>query len=110
MSTTTQFADLAEAHADELPCRLTEDPGAWFAEPGSKREQRAKDACVGCPIFEQCQGYALATGIPDGVWGGLGVHDRGRLWRAQGGKPTQFLDEIDAALASHLPITQEEAA
>lgn len=109
MSTTTEFADLAEQYGDELHCRQNEDPGAWFAEPGSKRQERAKVACAGCPLIEQCRAYALNTGIPDGVWGGLSESDRKLIWTRGSGKPTHFLDEIDAALAP-ARIAQEEAA
>ena len=109
MSTTTAFAELVESCGDELHCRQDEDAGAWFAEPGSKRAERAKAACVGCPLFEQCRVYALNTGIPDGVWGGLGERERKEIWKGwPGGKPTQFLDEIDAALAPQFAQPDEE--
>lgn len=88
-------------HADEeIPCRA---PGAnaddWFAPVGSARELRARTACTFCPLYWACQEYAINEGIPHGTFGGVDELTRKRIWKSRpGGKPTKFLDDIDAAL------------
>lgn len=78
------------------------DPDDWFAKPGSVASNRAKSVCMDCPLYWQCQEYALTEGIPYGVWGGLDEAARARIWHRQGGKPTAFLDSIDAVIGPML--------
>lgn len=88
-----------------VPCRQTEDTDAWFAQPGSSRAQWAKAQCrLGCPLIDKCGLYAIENGIPFGIWGGIDEFQREHLWKKRGGKPTAFLDEMDAAIG---PALQE---
>ena len=83
----------------DTPCSQT-DPNLWFAEPGTIKSAEAKRICFQqCPVLNKCQEIALLEGIPYGVWGGLDEKDRARMWhRMEGGKPSGFLDSIDAQL------------
>jgi hypothetical protein len=106
MTTVTEFYREVGVRQDELPCRA-EDATAndWFAEPGSVKAQRAKTACMDCPLFWQCQSFAIEQGIPNGVWGGLDERQREHIWRNMpGGKPSHFIDSMDAMLG---PLLQE---
>jgi hypothetical protein len=86
--------------AIETPCSR---PGAnaddWFAPVGSTRELNARRLCLDCPLYWACQEYAIDTGIPHGTFGGIDELTRKRIWAQRpGGKPTTFLDDIDAAV------------
>lgn len=88
---------------DQIPCRREgANPDDWFAAPNSPRELKARKACMDCPLYWQCQEYALTEGIPHGTFGGMDEKTRARVWaRTPGGKPTKFLDDIDAALSTN---------
>lgn len=60
-----------------------------------------------CPLFFECREYALAEGIPYGVWGGADERERERIWKRTGGKPTAFLEAIDAALEPMLQARRD---
>lgn len=80
-------------------CRLPDaDPEDWFAWPGSDRSRKAKQTCMDCPLYWDCQAKALDEGVPYGVWGGLDERDRARIWRRNGGRPTAFQESIDAVI------------
>lgn len=58
------------------------DPEAFFPE----RDQSCAEAqavCRRCPVRARCLDYALDTGQPYGVWGGLTELERRRLKRRQ---------------------------
>jgi WhiB family redox-sensing transcriptional regulator len=60
----------------EAACR-TAELGLFFAEdPGA-----ARAVCAGCGVREECLAYALAQGIPHGVFGGLDAGERRNLVR-----------------------------
>ena len=67
-------------------CRAVEGD-LFFAADGERglakrrRERAAKAICLGCPVREECAGYAIAAREPHGVWGGLSEHERERIWR-----------------------------
>lgn len=42
-------------------------------------EDEAVRCCAGCAVRATCLAYALATGEPDGVWGGMTARRRRRL-------------------------------
>ncbi len=42
----------------------------------SRRTERAKQVCRGCPVLQECRRFALASREPFGVWGGLGESER----------------------------------
>lgn len=66
-------------------------------EPAAARS--AKKVCATCPVQDECLSFALETGQPAGVWGGLATTERRRLllrlykqgWsRSQLPSPTQL--------------------
>jgi WhiB family transcriptional regulator, redox-sensing transcriptional regulator len=40
------------------------------------RERRAKAICAGCDVRAECLDFAMKTGEPHGVWGGLNEAER----------------------------------
>jgi WhiB family transcriptional regulator, redox-sensing transcriptional regulator len=46
------------------------------------RETEAKAVCAGCPVRLRCALWALRTGTPYGVFGGLGEQERAAMKRA----------------------------
>jgi WhiB family redox-sensing transcriptional regulator len=60
------------------------DPELFFPldedGPGSIPARRL---CAGCPVLQQCQEYALASGMSAGIWGGLSTAERDKLVRAR---------------------------
>ncbi len=69
---------------DSAAC-ADEDPDLFFpvGESGPAAEQyaRAKAVCRRCPVRVECLDWALRTGTPSGVWGGLGEAERKRIRR-----------------------------
>jgi len=56
-----------------------EDPELFFpAGPLGSRSQidAAKQVCMCCPVRGECLAYALASGQPDGIWGGTTQEER----------------------------------
>lgn len=83
----------------KTPCQ-TGNAEDWFAPAGTERALAAKQACFqSCPMLHQCAEYAIRVGVPNGIWGGVDEKERGRIWKANMGRPTQFQDELDAALS-----------
>lgn len=54
------------------------DPEIFFPLKGGSTRQ-AKLICQGCPVREQCLEWAMATGEPDGIWGGTSPRERRKL-------------------------------
>lgn len=91
----------------DYPCRVG-NPDDWFAKPGTETAMRAKRACFQlCPRVNECATYAIETGVPFGIWGGVDERERARIW-GPGGKPSKFQDDLEAALAG--AWTKESAA
>lgn len=63
---------------DDAACSDTSNT-VFFPTVGSY--ERAKAICAGCVVRVECLSYALRTGQPEGVWGGLAPHERKRLRR-----------------------------
>jgi hypothetical protein len=65
-------------------CRR-EDPNLFFPEgrgaPLAIQTEQAKTVCNGCPVRAVCLEWAVETGQPTGVWGGLSVDERRDLMR-----------------------------
>ncbi len=98
MTATRAFYLAVEERLDALPCRAG-NADDWFAQPGSVRSEGAKALCASCPLLDECQEYAIENGIPSGIWGGVDETQREQLWRSwPTGKPSHFVDEMDAAL------------
>lgn len=94
-----------------LPCVESNTPDNWFAPAGTMRAFAAKGACFQrCPRLNACADYALSRGIPYGIWGGMDEKERQRIWDAEGGRPTDFTDEIDAAIAGTSLLRAESGA
>jgi hypothetical protein len=70
------------------------DPDWWFAPADDELQTVARGVCATCPVRRSCLAYALATGEPDGVWGGLDEAERVwlRLALAEGTRVTAVLD------------------
>ncbi|AQT78303.1 hypothetical protein B1R94_02210 [Mycolicibacterium litorale] len=63
----------------QAACR-SHDPDLWFPERGDKRTKAAAlRICRTCPVIAACRDYALRTGQPDGIWGGLTQTQRTKL-------------------------------
>lgn len=45
------------------------DPAPWFPATRADRALDAREACVACPVREQCAQFALSTGAK-GIWAG----------------------------------------
>ncbi len=56
-----------------------------FYPDNELEEQKAKAICGLCCVRECCLDFALATGEPEGVWGGLNVRQRRRISRSRSG-------------------------
>ncbi|MFH9353614.1 WhiB family transcriptional regulator [Kitasatospora sp. NPDC017646] len=65
--------------------RCTTTPGcsarraAAFGERGEARRERegqARSVCRACPVRTACAAFAVRTGEPFGIWGGLTEADR----------------------------------
>lgn len=54
------------------------DPDLFYTETEDS-EARAKRTCKACPVTEECLEYALSSGEPFGVWGGLSESERKAL-------------------------------
>lgn len=90
-----------------LPCQQG-DAELWFAQPGSKASLKAKRQCFqDCPLLHLCAEYAIENGVPNGIWGGVDEQERERIWKRRGAKPTDFLDEMDAAIGPALQARRD---
>lgn len=101
------FYAAVQEHDGALVCQREDvDSNDWFAAPNSLREVSARKRCLDCPIYFECQDYALQAGVPNGTWGGMDERTRERIWRTDfpNGKPQHFNEEMDAAT---LPLLQE---
>jgi WhiB family redox-sensing transcriptional regulator len=67
---------------DQAAC-LTEDPELFFPPtevgPGAAQVTEAKAVCARCPVRSDCLLMALATGLTEGVFGGLSATERRAL-------------------------------
>lgn len=54
---------------------LKEDPDLFYREDAASLKA-AKAVCARCPVLEQCRDWAVETGEPHGVWGGLDEDER----------------------------------
>lgn len=52
------------------PCRGARRDD-WSADGRGDAAAVAADACLDCPVFQQCGTYAVAAGERHGVWGGM---------------------------------------
>ncbi|MGN5238360.1 WhiB family transcriptional regulator [Rhodococcus sp. SJ-3] len=47
----------------------------------TRRERMARRICSRCSVLEHCRRFAVDTGQPHGIWGGLTESDRRRVRR-----------------------------
>lgn len=64
--------------SEDAACRSA-DPDELFAD--SKRQNRAKGVCTGCPVRIECLVEALDNRVEFGVWGGMTERERRALLR-----------------------------
>lgn len=66
------------------PCQTT-DPDIWFGVNEEKTAfyKTAKKFCAMCPVQAACAEYALVSGEPEGVWGGLTPDERKKMRAAK---------------------------
>lgn len=54
----------------------------FFSAPDATAEiARAKAVCAGCPVLDDCLGFAIETNQPDGIWGGHTAKERAKIRR-----------------------------
>jgi hypothetical protein len=85
-----------------LCCGPGVNPDNWFQRPGTVTTMNAKSICMQCPLYMQCQEWALEEGIPYGVFGGLDERDREYIWNKADGRPKHFEKLIDQITTSGL--------
>ena len=86
------------------------DPDAFFSDPGSEQYRQAKELCLACPLFFDCQDKARSEGIPYGIWGGEHMAARNRYWEKTGDRPDVFDKQIQALTGPTMPRFLEGAA
>lgn len=91
----------------DLPC--SQRPDDWFAAPGTEQYNRAKRLCLHCPLYFQCQEYALTEGIPEGIFGGMDAPTRHRIWKRTGGRPKKF-DQVIYSLTRNYTFSERKAS
>jgi WhiB family redox-sensing transcriptional regulator len=79
----------AQASAWRFHARCADqDPDLFFpvgsSGPALRQTLRAKAVCAQCPVRSECLEWALDTGQPHGVWGGLDEQERESLLAADG--------------------------
>lgn len=70
---------------DRALCAET-DPEIFFPEKGGSVRD-PKRVCARCEVRAECLEYAMDTGQPYGVWGGLTERERRRLKRQSSSNP-----------------------
>lgn len=78
------------------------NPDDWFATARTDHAGlvRARQTCMLCPLYQACTDYALAEGIPDGVFGAYDGAERKAIWRGKGGAPKSHMVEYDRAVSA----------
>ncbi|WP_432051775.1 WhiB family transcriptional regulator [Streptomyces xiamenensis] len=59
---------------ESTPCRTA--PRLFDPEAGPHAREEAREMCGACRLQEECQDWAIATGEPRGLWGGLTPMER----------------------------------
>lgn len=66
----------AEAACRGMDSSVFFSPSDERGQARRDRELRAQAVCRACPVRTACEVFAVATGQPYGVWGGLTEHQR----------------------------------
>ena len=75
------YLDAIEPWHDQAAC-ATYSAEVFFPPndvPGATRAPKA--ICASCTVQDECLAFALETGQPEGVWGGMDAGERRRLRR-----------------------------
>jgi WhiB family transcriptional regulator, redox-sensing transcriptional regulator len=64
----------------DLAACVGTDPEAFFPET-SNANAYARRVCFRCDVRGECLDWAIANGVWDGIWGGMGEAARLRLWQ-----------------------------
>lgn len=77
----TALADAIRKHG--APVCQEIDGELWFPESGgeSYEQRRAKKFCEECPVKAECLNFAIVNREEYGIWGGLTVRERQKIWR-----------------------------
>jgi WhiB family redox-sensing transcriptional regulator len=67
-----------EPWMEKALCAQT-DPEVFFPDKGDNRTD-GRDVCARCDVREECAIYALVNREQHGIWGGLTLKDRRRIW------------------------------
>lgn len=78
------------------------DPDWWFTPAGDELQAVARGVCDTCPVRRSCLAHALATGEPDGIWGGFDESERAwlQLALAEGTRVSAILDPYTRTAAA----------
>ena len=88
---------------DEAVCASQRvDPDWWFAAADDPDHAAARTICGSCPVRRSCLAHALATGEPEGIWGGFDDSERVwlRLALAEGTRVSAILEPITRTAAA----------
>ena len=88
-------AQIEPGWADEAACASEwVDPDWWFAPADDPDHAAARRICGSCPVRRSCLAHALATGEPEGIWGGFDESERDwqQLALAEGSRVAAVLD------------------
>jgi WhiB family redox-sensing transcriptional regulator len=64
---------------DRAECRGLDNAMFFPLSDDSAATRPAKRVCATCPVQDACLSFALETGQPAGIWGGLSTTERRRL-------------------------------
>jgi WhiB family redox-sensing transcriptional regulator len=78
--TLDELLDAPPWMADALCAEPAYPTSMFFPERGEPTEP-AKAVCARCLVRQECLAYALAAGIPLGIWGGTSGRERRALRR-----------------------------
>lgn len=85
---------------EQAVCSSTEvDAEVFFpvSEDDELTIAAARRVCGGCPVRQQCAEFAVRTGEPEGIWGGLLPSERRALRQP---RPTETAPELPAEVAA----------
>ena len=78
------------------------NPDWWFISTDDPCQAVAREVCDSCPVRRSCLAHALATGEPNGIWGGFDESERAwlRLTLAEGTRVAAILDPYTRTAAA----------
>lgn len=95
-------AHIAPDWAQDAACASARVDPDWWHPDTNPTETAARTVCGSCPVRRSCLAHALATGEPDGIWGGLDGVERtwARLALAEGTRVAAVLDPTSRTAAA----------